>query len=198
MMKTFLHKIAIASVLLLGINNASAIPSLNFSPVDSFASVGDTVLVDLTITLDPLESLGDFDISFAFDPSIVSLTGITFGTGLDVFSLGSIQGSTIDNTAGTGNIAEISLDFSWDLQDFQLDTFTLATLEFSADAIGLTDLTITSAILGDEFGDALGYLASTGSICVDCNVAVPEPGVLVLLTLGLIGMGASHARRKSL
>lgn len=134
-------------------------------------------------------SLSTYDLNIAYDPSVITLTGVTFGDPvlsdqLDLFSLGSITSSS-DSPPGTLNVFELSLDSPSGIDARQANAFTLATLSFNALAGGTSPLTLTINALGDANGDPLVTDIASGSITVN---AVPLPPALGLFVLGLAGL----------
>jgi len=87
------------------------------------------------------------------------------------------------------NLFELSLDFPWDLDDFQADSFTLATLTFDTLAVGTSSLDIFVNALGGAWGDSLTADVQSGSIS-----PVPEPATILLIGTGLFGLG--YLKRK--
>jgi PEP-CTERM motif len=134
-------------------------------------------------------SLGLWDVDIAFDPAILGFVGASFGTGLDLFGLGSINDAF--DLGGLVDIFEVSLDLPSDLDTLQLGAFTLATLTFEALAVGSTPLTLTLDSVGDALGAPLAATASGAEV----SVAVPEPGTLGLAGLGLAGLAWLRRRR---
>ena len=169
---------------------------LGFNPVSSNVTQGSTIDIELTIS--ELEngaapSLGGFDISINFDDSLLGLTDVTFGdptlgNQLDLFGFGlNSTGSTVTNN--TVSLFELSFDTVDDLNLFQADSFTLATLSFNALSVGTSLLSISNFILSDALGTT-SLSAETGSanITVLPVVSVPEPAMPLLLVIGLLAM----------
>jgi len=195
-MKTFLLRGVAAALLLTG-TTAHAI-SLGFSPSDQVAPVGSSVNVDLVIsdlTNGGAPSLGVFDLDVLYDSAILNLTNVAFGDPnplvgdqLDLFGLG-FNPTGVGAVAGGTNLFEISLDTIGDLNDFQLDSFTLARLTFDVLAIGTSPLDLANVILGAANGDPLSATVTPGSV-----TGIPEPGTITLFLMGGLALGFAVRR----
>ena len=178
-------------LLMLQAGVAQATISLDFVPPSQSVSLGTPVTVGLQISglgdLVP-PSLGTFDLDVSFDPTILSFSGATYGTGLDVLGLGSLQITTPG--VGTVNLFELSFDSVDDLNTLQPGTFTLATLTFDTIGLGASALGFHVNALGDADGNSLSAVPGVGSI-----TAVPEPGTMFLLGTGLMGALLFRRRR---
>jgi len=82
------------------------------------------------------------------------------------------------------DFAEVSLLLPAELDALQPASFDLATLAFDTLAGGISSLTFSQVVLADAFGGTLTASVSSGNI----NVAVPEPGTLLLLSTGMAGL----------
>jgi len=188
MLKKMIRPVLAAALLLAPTAPAHAI-LIELVPTNQTVAPGTAVSVDLNIsalTAGGAPSLGTWDVDIDFDPAILSFTGATFGTGLDIFGLGSING--VFDLGGTIDIFEISLDFASDLDLFQSDAFTLATLSFDAIGLGTSALNLANVLLGDALGDALipTQIAGASVTVRQPVVALPEPGAVTLFGIGLV------------
>jgi len=202
--------ILLVAFLMLVLCNAavSQAVTLSFDPDFQGVLLGNQVDVNVVISgLGDGEapSLGTFDFDITFDPTILALSSITFGSYLgdpDPFLFETSLGFT-DYGTGTVNIWEVSwLDAnsisgpSYNppyLEFMQPESFALATLTFDTRSFGTSSLDISSYDLGDAHGeDMLTADLESGNINV---VPVPEPATLFLLGTGLAGIGFLRKKR---
>lgn len=170
---------------------------VTLTPSTQTVNVGDVVTVDLQISglgIGSAPSLGVFDIDFGFDPALLSLSSVLYGIGLDVMGLGSLQATTPG--VGSVNLFELSFDSADDLNALQSDSFTLATLNFNAIALGSGFFSLSFNAVGDAYGDALAVTSLGGSVTV--AAAVPEPETWALVLAALVMLGLTTHRGKSL
>ncbi|MCZ6617620.1 MAG: PEP-CTERM sorting domain-containing protein [Gammaproteobacteria bacterium] len=187
----------ICLLLLLGFTVHSQAVIISFEPGDQSISLGGSATVDLRVSGLGDEILTGFDLYVGFDDSILAFQSFTFGTGLDVFGFGTL--TDVLDFGGVVNVYELSFDFDDDLRDFQPDDFVLGTLTFVGLDFGTSALDILqsplsfSSILSGEYvlDDLLGFeIASELQADLGSgSIIVPEPGALVLLMSGLLGIG---------
>jgi hypothetical protein len=189
-----------AGALLFGLSAHAQAIQLSISPISQDVPVGS--LVSAQIVISELgsgagPSLGAFDIDIGFNPSVLSFATVTFGdqtlgNQLDLFGLGSITSGT--PSAGSVNLFQLSLDSAADLDALQAPSFALGTIQFSANGLGTSTLTIHPNSLSDSTGNVLTATVLDGAISVH---AVPEPANVTLLVAGLAMMVVVSIRRRS-
>jgi len=166
--------------------------TVSVTPAEQTISLGSTVSVGISI--DGLgdgiaPSVGTFDIDLGFDPALLSLTNVEFGTQLDVLGLGSIQ--SFSSAEGSVNLFELSLDSTSDLNAFQAPSFTLATATFSSLGSGLSLLSLNFNALGDALGAPLVASTANGLVTV-----IPEPSSAALIMMGIVALVLPVALRR--
>lgn len=157
--------------------------SITVVPTNQSVNVSQQFLVDLQISelgAGAAPSLGTFDIDFSFDPGILSFVSATYGKGLDVGGLGSLQVTTPG--VGMVNLFQLSLDSAADLDALQPASFVLATLRFNGLSSGTSVLALSPNAIGDANGAALAAIITNGSVAVG---NIPEPSGFVFLISGL-------------
>jgi len=174
---------------LLLINNVgNASVSLGFSsPVKSADSLTiDIVISGLGAVTAP--SLAGYDLDVLFDDSHLLFESAVFGDPvmgkqLDLFDLGlNFSGFTLTR-ADTLNLYEVSLDEVDDLNSFQTNSFTLASLSFEVLRPSASKLNLFINDLTDAEGNVL--LVNLASTTI---TTVPVPASLWLMLTGLVGL----------
>ena len=182
---------------------AAANPMLSLVPHSQTVDVGDTVVVDVTVSglgNFAASAIGTFDIELGFDDSIIgfdaggsSLGDPILGDLVDLSGFANFLGPPFagidDLGGGTVELFELSFDDEADLIAAQPSGFVLGTLSFTALSAGTTDLSFPFALLGDEFGIGLDVDLAPGSITV-----VPAPAAALLGLLGLAIVGTIRRR----
>jgi hypothetical protein len=168
-------------------------------------TVGTGAMVEITVKISGLgnataPSVGAYDLTVSFDPLILSYNSASLGTYLAPFA-GSVSGPpVVDAINGSVNLFEVSLDSPADLDSTQPDQFTLASVWFSAIAVGSSGLDFSSVLLGDGKGDLLPADAVGALISVVPNGnAIPEasPRTAAFLVCALsLGQAALRRRKR--
>jgi hypothetical protein len=185
------RKALTASLMAASVIGAPAMATtLSFTPSSGTVGIGGSVAVDVRVSdLGAGADLGAFDFNVLFNSSVFSLTSYSLGGALgDIASYEAFDVSLGHGASGVFNLAEISL-----LSDlgFQHDSFTLATLHFTALASGNSALSLGGVLLGDANGDALSANLTGATIS-----AVPEPETMLMLMSGLALLGVAYRRRQ--
>jgi hypothetical protein len=173
--------------------------SLTMVSISDITQIGNSVNVQIGVSglggnLAP--SLGAYDLDLSFDPSHLAFTGAEFGDALlgnqlDLFNFGgNLSGADLTDP-GTVNFYEVSFDSVTDLNDLQVNSFTLATLSFDVLDFGTSDLTLSVNAFGDAEGNDLPVTTLSTSV-----TTVPLPSAIFLMASGLMGLGFAGKPRK--
>jgi hypothetical protein len=173
-------------------SRAQAQIGVSLQPTPQVINVGDPASMDLVVSglgnLSP-PSLGAFDFDLSYNPAILDAVSLTFGTFLDLGTLGSLRSSDL-SVAGVIELDEISFETSADLNNAQPGAFTLATLGFNGVGPGISSIAFTFASLSDEGGLSITAFSTTdGAIEVRRQIGVPDVGSTAsLLLLGIVSL----------
>ncbi len=155
--------------------------TLGFEPSLQAVSPGEDISVGLVISgLGDYSapSLGAFDITVGFDPSLLSFSDYTLGPYLGDLSLGeAMDVSSGQVSADSVNLVELSFLDVASLEALQPSSFTIATLTFEGLQAGNASFHFSINAIGDEYGNPL-----------------PEPRTVLLLSLALVGIAAFRKR----
>ncbi len=163
---------------------------LEFRPEDQMVLFGEQATVDVFLSEPAGNIIGAYDFFVNYDPNILSIDDIVFGSGLGD-SADVLQSAINNSTAGSVNASALSFLFDLtalqdgvsDLYLFSItfDTLDLGTslLNFEANIAG-----IAGGFVGDELGFSI-LLDSVGSGRIDVigAIAVSEPSPLLLAFL---------------
>ena len=167
---------------------------LSFEPSASTFNVSDSIDIDIVISEMEFDDLATFDFNINYDDTVLAFDSYTLGSQLGDISSGDAddwswgQGYLGDGTfVGGGTIHLSEFSWLWDLS-FQPDSFTLATVSFSGINSGISSLSFSNVILGDDWANPLFADLETGTVS-----PVPEPATILLLgtglAAGLVGVG---------
>ncbi len=177
---------------LLGALRADA-ASITLSPATPAPPSGSTFSLDVVVSglgAGVAPSLGAFDLVVAYDPVQLTFSGATFGT-----LLGASGITDLVQSAGSVNLAQVSLLLPAELDALQPASFTVATLQFVALSETPSVVSVSGALLSDAFGRPIG-IESLGSATVSPTSAVPEPGAFLLYGAGLLVVARSSLIRR--
>ncbi|MFC1615390.1 cohesin domain-containing protein [Patescibacteria group bacterium] len=154
---------------------------VSFNPSSSSIGVGDPIDIDINISGLEIDNLATFDFNINYDDTVLNFVDYALGSELGDISIGDADDWSLGNLGG-GVINLTEESWLWDF-DLQPDSFTLATVSFTGNSIGISPLSFSNVILGDDWGDPLSATLERGSVNV-----VPIPSTCLLLLFGLVGM----------
>ena len=162
---------------------------LDLVPDTATITLPGTTTLDLVLSgLDAdAQIVSSYDISLSYDPAVVNALTVTFGDSLGG-PADSFSGFDL-SVAGAIGLFEVSFVSDLALAALQGDVVTLASLSFSGVGIGTSSVQFGSVLvtgLADSSGIPTVLTPDLGGarIIVEQG-AVPEPGSLLLLLLGL-------------
>jgi hypothetical protein len=176
--------------------------AIQLQPIDTTALVGDLISIDVFVSGlssgETGEIVSAFDLDVLYDPAILNATSVTFGAALGLADADTFTSSFL--SSGRIDFANVSLLLNDELDLLQGDSILLASLTFSAIGLGQSLLsfdTLTSPgidLVGrDPFTRLPIDFAGNALVTInDRPTSVPEPGMLALLALGLLGLGSAR------
>lgn len=207
----------VAALVAGGFGQANAAPIISISPATQTVGLNTGFTVDILVSgLDGTAAgaVGGFSGLLSFNDALV--TGVSYvvdpdakmGVALDPgfndlsFGFGAGGSSPLDLFF----IADITLDGAA-LAALQGNAFRLATVSFTTGvtegltALALSVVTPGGTFLSDALGSNLPAAAVNGSVCVSrdgsqtpCQ-AVPEPGLVALMGVGLVALASRRLRK---
>lgn len=182
---------------------AAALPSyaalIKVAPSIQSVSAGSTFSVAIDISgLSSDTAFGAYDVTLAFNSSVLSFTQAVFGDPIlgDQFDLAqrglNFPLATIGN--GNVNLIEFSFDDSATLNFRQASSFTLATLSLTTLETGTSPLSLIVNRLSDRDGKAITAFSTQNSSATVVGVSLPA-AVWLMLT-GCVGMLFVHRQRR--
>jgi hypothetical protein len=184
----------LAGALLVAPESAPAVTLTLVTFGASDVSVGSTVTAQLSVS-----GLGDasapalssWDVDIAFDPTLLSLSSVTFASpselAIDFASLQSSGVNPVGPTESRVDAAETSFDDPATLEAGQPQAFLLATLAFTGLDAGAAVFAFAQAVLGDADGAPLSASVS---------VEAPEPSSFALMGLAAAALLRRAGRRR--
>ncbi len=196
-----LSALAVATAALCAAGSANAAIVFSFTPATSHINVGETVVIDASISGLGDEILSALDLNFQYNPSVLQWTLVEyFGA-----NLGNSLGASIDITDGDLSFVDSSVDDDPTLAASQLNNFLLFQFTLEGLADGATTFSLGSDpdfernFVGLDFAS---LNVQVGSACVavgtgSCEVApVPEPASFALAGVALLAAGVAGRNRR--
>jgi hypothetical protein len=194
MKRSILAWVFLFTVAFVGLAEAAII---TVAPADINITTGESFSVDLRLSDFGTAPIVGYDMGVNFDPSLIGFNdlafGGAFGTGADVFTI------VDDSVPGTISFVEFSFLDNNLLTALQGTDFLLAKLTFKGLAYGTSSLMPFMNEMVNADIEELSPSVIGGTVNIRSNggqTPVPEPGTLLLLGSGLIGLTAYHRRVK--
>ncbi len=199
-MKKLILSGAVLTALSFGVSNPVYAITISLLPATQTTTVGSPFDVQIQIsglrTLDPSEVLSAFGMDVSYDSSLLSATGIVFGDLLGGGTGDSVAFFDWTTTADLFTLNETSLLSDSDLTSLQSDSFTLATLHFTAANEGVGSLAIQNISLAghtpvgstfpSDLNDPTAQTVGAEVINQPRHSVVPEPAILALMIVGFL------------
>jgi hypothetical protein len=168
---------------------------VSLQPDTTFAADGESILVSLTIgglgNFGP-DSLGAFDLSVGFDPSVLTFTGYSLGGLLGDLGLSQALDASTGDGGSAINLAEVSLLSPAALDALQPDEFIVAVLGFDVSGLASGATTLLSILSGGLLVDADGATLPITGTSGASIVGIPLPATPLLFLVALFGLAATR------
>ncbi|EAZ90380.1 cohesin domain-containing protein [Crocosphaera chwakensis] len=177
--------------------------TLELLPQTQNVAVGDSVIVDVQISeLGDMESpsVGGFDFDLNYDPNVLTFDSLTFSNLINLSNF-DIPNKVDPSTPGIVSFFNLSiLDTPEDLNTEQPSSFSLATLDFTANQVtpnSLLSLTIIS--LSDENFDPLDSVIPEDAIVSveSAKTSVPESDFNLITWIIFLGLTSIYCKKVS-
>jgi hypothetical protein len=154
-----------------------ASPILSSAPTISSVALGATIAVPIQIS--DVAGLFAYQFDASYDPAVLQLNSITEGTFLPSAGSTFFVPGYIDNTSG---LASFTADTLLGAIAGASGSGTLASLDFTAEAPGLSSLNLSNVVLlNTQFSD-IPFVTNSGTVSVS---SVPTPGTIWLIFAGV-------------
>jgi len=179
------YKLLSITLLLLSSGLVNASISLGFGTAIQNAGSIDIDVIISGLASEAAPSLATYDLDINFNSSHLSFSNASFGDSilgnqLDLFDFADNFSDAYLSDVGVLNIYELSLDDPADLNNFQANSFTLATLTFDVLKSDVSQLSFFVNDLGDANDNSLATIITTGTVST-----VPVPAAFWLMASGL-------------
>lgn len=194
-MKKLIRASLMAMTFLWGAGNANATPILSFDASDADISknywVGDSIVMELWISGLADIDLAGFDLTLSFNPLVTGYQSTSFAPTLNDEDFIELEDWLLNSSTLILTGVSLAPDLS-----AQADTFRIATIAFTALSAGSSLLSFDSSLVSDEFAAAFVTTNFAANITVkDRQIAVSEPGALLLTLSFVLALSLRHCRR---
>jgi hypothetical protein len=165
--------------------------NISLSPAAQTIEIEGVAAATIDLSVGPAEQLFGFNFNLGFDPGILSFNALIFGPDVSDYLTGFTPPSS-------GTPGQIAFDGALDLFAQEMLTngvFNLATVSWSGTAPGTSFLDLNGTVLDFNPEANLVPLNAAAAVTV---APVPEPGIALLLGLGLAGIVGFIKKSRSL
>lgn len=189
-MKTMIARLFGVSLLTaLSTSPAMSDPTISIQPFTKTVGPSDVFALDINIAT--VSDLFAFQFDLGFDPTVLSATGITEGLFLAGGGSTFFIPGTIDNGVGTVSATADSLIGATSGVN---GNGTLAEVQFTALAAGMSSITLSNVQLLDSNLSSIPFVTADGSVGVAGAATVPEPSSVLLFAGALVCISRWQSR----